>query len=165
MTSLLATALELLLAVVYFVAAIGKLTSWQAWLAARRDFADLVPRAVWIGLPAVEAIVAATLALGLRPWSDLGAGALTAIFAVVLAVAAMRGQQGDCNCFGEFMPMRIGWFATVRASGLALIACMVLLLGGTEMKLNPVGLAVSAGAAAMVALADVLWRIARGQGV
>ena len=101
-------------------------------------------------------ILALALAVGLRPWAAGGSALLFFLFAIILAVSVRRGAQGDCNCLGELVPIRIGGGAVLRAVLLGSLAGAVLLLEDPGQPPHLIGLAVTGSAAAFVVLVGTL---------
>lgn len=131
----------------------------------RRSVAELgLPR--FLGWPAAIAVPPLELALaaGLlveatsRAAAGVAAG-LFGAFAAVLAVAALRGRQASCGCFGRLHEARAGYRAAARSGVLALVAASVAVTPAGELDWRElaIGLAV-AGALVQGVLWIVLLR-------
>ena len=153
---------RLLLAAVFALAAVGKLTDREG---TRRSLAEFgVPNgflaAAAIALPVVELaaagllIPAATARLG-----GLLALALLLIFSAVVGRALARDERPDCNCFGGLNSAPVGRSTLVRNLALAVLAALVVVAGpgrGLESLDGGTVLAV-AGAAAGCLLLGLTW--------
>jgi thiol-disulfide isomerase/thioredoxin len=126
---LLLLLLRLGVAIVFVVAAVGKLADRRGTREAVRSFgvpAGAVTIVAWF-LPVFELAVAIAL---LVPASTLigaiGALALLGAFSAAIALNLARGRRPDCHCFGQVHSEPIGWRTLVRngvlAAGAAVIA-------------------------------------------
>ena len=115
--------LRLVLAAVFVIAAVAKLTDREGARRSLVDFgvpAGLAP-AVAVGLPIAELLLAAGLVVSATAWvAALGAAVLLAAFSVAVGLALMRGRESDCHCFGRLSAERIG--PGTLARNLALLA-------------------------------------------
>jgi uncharacterized membrane protein YphA (DoxX/SURF4 family)/thiol-disulfide isomerase/thioredoxin len=158
-----------LLAVVFLVAAVGKLLDLEGSRRALIEF-GVPPRAVRVGgiaLPLAELAVA--IALVIQPSARLGAAvAFLLLLAFVAGVvrAMSRGQSPDCHCFGQIHSEPAGPATLIRNAVLAAGAALVVVAGpgpglneglaslhGAEVAL----VAVSALAVALAAAVAQLW--------
>jgi uncharacterized membrane protein YphA (DoxX/SURF4 family)/thiol-disulfide isomerase/thioredoxin len=157
------------LAVVFLVAAVGKLFDLRGSRRALEEF-GVPPRAARLGgiaLPAAELAVA--IALLIRPTARCGAvGALLLLltFAGGVARAMSRGQAPNCHCFGQIHSEPAGRSTLIRNGVLAAAAAVVAVAGpgpsidGALGNLHraAIGLvAVSALAAVVAVAAAQLW--------
>lgn len=120
------TFLRVVLGIVLVSAALAKLTSPRASIAAMASFGfeggPIRPFA-WAGLIAVELGLGVAVALGSDPASYLACG-LMLLFAALTAGAILRGQAGaPCACFGP--RSKVSWLGVARnlalAAGFALV--------------------------------------------
>lgn len=128
--------LGLLLASIFFVAAVTKVRRPSRFVAAVRDY-ELVPRG--LSAPLAGAVVAAELFVAASLFSGwaLSAGILIAnvlllVFAIAVGVNLRRGHVVSCGCFGSSTE-RISW-RTLGRIGLLMLAGIglaVLRLSGT----------------------------------
>lgn len=115
------------LAVVLLAAGISKLSDRQAFVEAIQSFRILparLSRALALGLPWLEVVISAALALGL--WTRLAAATavvLLIIFSVAIAVNLARGNALECNCFGPLYRGRISGWSLLRNA--VLMACAI----------------------------------------
>jgi uncharacterized membrane protein YphA (DoxX/SURF4 family)/thiol-disulfide isomerase/thioredoxin len=121
-----------LLAVVFIVAAIGKLLDLEGSRRALREFG--VParpaRLGGVALPIAELGVATLLLL--RPTARFGAvGALLllTLFVAGVARAMSRGETPDCHCFGQIHSEPAGPSTLARNAALAAAAALVVVAG------------------------------------
>jgi uncharacterized membrane protein YphA (DoxX/SURF4 family)/thiol-disulfide isomerase/thioredoxin len=120
------------LAVVFLVAAIGKLLDLAGSRRALEEF-GVPPPAARVGsvaLPIAELTVA--IALVFRPtarWGAAGALLLLIAFAGGVARAMSRGQAPDCHCFGQIHSEPAGRSTLTRNSVLAAGAAVVVVAG------------------------------------
>lgn len=120
---------RVLLAGVFLIAAIGKLTQREESRRALDDFG--VPRAmarpIALILPFGEIAVAALLIYGGSSHvGALGALALLGIFTAAITVSLARGRRPDCHCFGQLRSTPIGASTLVRNGVLMGLAGLVL---------------------------------------
>ncbi len=131
-----------LLAVVFLVAAIGKLADRRGSRQALEEF-GVPTRAAGVGrvaLPVAELLVA--IALLLRPSARWGAGgALLLLIAFVIGVArAMsRGQAPDCHCFGQIHSHPAGLSTLFRNAALAVAAALIVVAGSGPSIVGALG--------------------------
>jgi len=123
---------RLLLALVFSVAAAGKLANMTRTRKTLSDFRvpyRLVRPSAWL-LPLVELSVAVALLVG--PAARAGAIAATVLlilFMAGVAAAMSRGETPDCNCFGQIGSAPAGRGTLIRNTLLAAIALVVLAHG------------------------------------
>jgi hypothetical protein len=120
------------LAIVFAIAAIAKLADIGGF---RRTLVEFgVPpgasRAGAVGIPLAELAVAALLV----PTSTARIGAIAAVillaaFCLGIARVLRRGEQPDCNCFGNAHSKPVGPWTLARNAGLAGAAALVALAG------------------------------------
>jgi thiol-disulfide isomerase/thioredoxin len=108
----------------------------------------------------VTALVVAEAALavllipaGTARAAALGAAALFAMFAVVVAVARLRGCTPDCHCFGRLHSAPAGWPIVGRNAALAMAAAAI---ASQPPSVIGVPVAIAFGAAALVLVQSVL---------
>jgi hypothetical protein len=126
---ILAAGARVLLALVFSVAAVGKVRDRLGFL---RTIADLgVPRALVgpasLATPLAELAVAALLVV--PRFADRGALAALALlgtFTLIAVLAMSRGRTSTCACFGGFAPEPIGPVTVVRNAALMAMALLVL---------------------------------------
>jgi len=157
------------LAVVFLVAAVGKLRDLDGSRHALEEF-GMPARAAWYGgvaLPSIELGVGLALLFPLTArWGAVGALALLLVFADGVARVMARGEAPDCHCFGQIHSEPAGRSTLIRNLVLAVLAAMVVVAGpgpsvdgalgslhGTEITL----VAVSVIAAALAVAVAQLW--------
>lgn len=131
-----ALGVRLILALVFVVAAAGKLVDLNR---TRRTLIDFrVPRrlirpAAWL-LPLTELSVA--VALLVQPaagWAAIGGTFLLVLFMGGIVAAMARGEAPDCNCFGQIGSAPAGRETLLRNTALVALALVVILHGpGTD---------------------------------
>lgn len=120
------------LAVVFIVAAIGKLLDLGGSRRALQEF-GVPARAARLGgavLPIAELAVA--IALLLRPtarWGAVGALLLLLAFSGGVARAMSRGEAPDCHCFGQIHSEPAGSSTLIRNAVLAVAAAVIVVAG------------------------------------
>ena len=123
---------RVLLALVFAVAAVGKLTDREGARRALRDFrvpARLVAPSAWL-LPVAELTVAvALLVQGSARAGAIGAALLLFAFMAGIAAAISRGEAPDCNCFGQIGSAPAGRGTLVRNAVLASVAVALAVYG------------------------------------
>ena len=148
----LAVVLELFLASALLVAASQKLLEAEAWRASRVDIAPGIPATLWRALPFVETVVGVGLAIGFRPWAGVAAIALFGMFGIVLSIAYRNGVRTDCNCFGAFLPTKVGPVAIGRSIALALTSVALVRIGDPASASRALALSVPLTVTALVSL-------------
>jgi peroxiredoxin/uncharacterized membrane protein YphA (DoxX/SURF4 family) len=123
---------KVLLAAVFAVAAVGKLTDPSGSRQAVTDFS--VPRAIApaiaVLLPIVELGAAVLLLTSAWAWyGAIAAGSLLVLFSVAIAVSLIRGRKPDCHCFGQIAAGPIGWPTLLRNLALTSVAGFVAWTG------------------------------------
>ena len=125
--------LALLLGAVLAGSALLKLADGPGTRAALSTYGirdEAAAHAVWVGLIAVELLLAAAIVAGVEAAAWAGA-ALFAVFAVAQAVALVSGRAGaPCACFGA--RGRIGRASLARAAALAAAFAVLPLLDRDE---------------------------------
>jgi peroxiredoxin len=133
-----ALALRLVLAVVFVVAAVGKLLDREGSIKALADF-GVGGRIGQIGgtiLPYAELATALALIFpGTATLGAIAAIALLGIFIVGISVALAQGREPDCHCFGQIHSEPAGVKTIVRNVVLAGLA-VVVLAGGPGPALD-----------------------------
>jgi thiol-disulfide isomerase/thioredoxin len=123
---------SLILAAVFVVAAVAKLTDRAGTRKALREFgapASLVSLLVF-GLPLAELVVAALILNGpTRTAGGAGALGLLIIFSAAIAVRLARGDAPDCHCFGQLHSAPVSWKTLARNGVLAVLAATALTAG------------------------------------
>lgn len=115
------------LALLFAVAAVGKLTAREEFYGVVRNFRllpDGLSRLVAAVLPVVELLVAVALLVDpVAQAAALAAAALLAVFGVAIAINVIRGRTWiDCGCFRNGMKQRISWLMVLRNLVLTLLA-------------------------------------------
>lgn len=168
---------RLMLAAVFAIAAIAKLTDVPA---ARRSLGDFgIPeRFTNVGARALP-LAELTVAVALVPpptarWAGLGALILLALFSLAIARAVATGAQPDCNCFGQLHAGPVGGGALARNLGFAAVAGAIFLAGPGDSPaealegLSGAELALAGAAAVLIAALAVQawfsWQLFRQQG-
>ena len=156
MNGVLTESLALLVAMVFSVAAITKLTAWRELPGVVQNF-RVLPRALALPaalvLPPLEiAIAVGTLFERTRPLAAIAAAILFAVFGAALAINLHRGRrQIDCGCFRSDLRQPISVAVILR--NLILTVCALLLLSGGEAStLSPLAWAIASGGAATLFL-------------
>lgn len=121
------------LAAVFIVAALGKLADLDASRRAVEQFGVRARAADTAGV--VLPLVELGLAVGLIPvatarWAASAAVVLLIAFCVVVARALARGDEVECNCFGNIGSAPVGPATLVRNVSLAVVAGLVVLAPG-----------------------------------
>jgi methylamine dehydrogenase accessory protein MauD len=123
---------RLLLAAVFVVAALGKLTDRAGSRQAIIDFGvpAVLANLVGILLPMAElAIAAALIPVSTAWWGTMGALALLLLFVAGIAVNLARGRKPNCHCFGQLHSAPVGWKTLARNGVLAALATFVVWQG------------------------------------
>jgi methylamine dehydrogenase accessory protein MauD len=145
--------IRLVLAAVFAVAAVGKLTDRAGTREAVARFG--VPTGlvgtVSAGLPVVElAIAAGLVVVATAAWAAVAAGALLLVFCVAIVRLMVRGEAPDCHCFGSVGSAPVGRGTLVRNLLLVGLAGFVAVAGWTDGGESVGQLAVGLGAVAIV---------------
>jgi peroxiredoxin len=164
-----------LLAVVFMIAAVGKLCSREGFRETLSDF-GLPHRLTGLGaagLPLAELAVAALL---LSPGSArvgaLAALGLLVLFCAAIARALVRGEHPDCNCFGQVHSAPVRGVLLARNAGFAAVAGLVAAAGpgrGVGSVVNGIDVTPVGAVLALVSLAFLLlgfsgWQLFRQNG-
>src|ERR1700737_1877413 len=133
-------AIRTLVALVYLAAAFGKMRYWpvfQGVISNYRLLPDFLVAPVAYVLPPVEALLGATLLLGLAfPWPEVGAAALLLLFAVAMGINLRRGRRHiDCGCFQSALKQTLSWTLVVRNVVMALLLGLAMLSAGGSADL------------------------------
>lgn len=121
-----------LLAVVFIVAAIGKLLDLDGSRRALAEFGVPVRATRLAGalLPVAELAVAISLLfVPTARWGALGALLLLLVFSAGVARAMSRGEAPDCHCFGQIHSEPAGRSTLIRNVVLAAAAVLVVVAG------------------------------------
>lgn len=127
---------RLLLAAVFGVAGLAKLTDRIGSQQALRDFGIPAMLAPLLGLllPLAElAIAIALLPVTTAWWGALSAFALLLLFATGIGITLARGHQPACRCFGQLSSAPIGWTTLFRNMVLAAVAAFVVWEGQADV--------------------------------
>jgi uncharacterized membrane protein YphA (DoxX/SURF4 family) len=120
------------LAVVFVVAAVGKLVDLDGSRRALEEF-GVPARAARFGgvaLPVVEfGVGVALLFPPTARWGAVGALALLLMFAAGVARVMARGEAPDCHCFGQIHSEPAGRSTLIRNLALAVLAAVVVFAG------------------------------------
>jgi hypothetical protein len=116
---------RLLLAAVFAVASLAKLSDRTGWRQGVSDFGIpsrfVAPVALLVPL-AEFATAAALLPTASARWGALGAVALLGALSFAVAVQLARGQRPECHCFGRLHSAPVGRSTLVRNGALAAVA-------------------------------------------
>jgi len=125
-------ALQLVLAVVFLTAGVGKLLDLAGSRQAMRDF-GVPDRAATIAgtlLPVVELTIGVALIFApTARWGALAALALLLTFIAGIARAMARGEEPDCHCFGQIHSAPAGPLTLARNAALAGCAAVIVVYG------------------------------------
>jgi peroxiredoxin/uncharacterized membrane protein YphA (DoxX/SURF4 family) len=161
---------RLCLAMVFFIAGIGKLADRSGTGQALADFD--VPRRLagplLLLLPVAELAVATALLFPTTArWGAAGSLVLLALFVVGLTRVLRRGEAPDCHCFGQVHSKPASWVTVARNFVLALPAAYVALAGPgpslaswvADTDTRDLGLIATGALAALATVTAVLlWR-------
>ncbi len=151
MNSLFSETLVLWIAMVFMMAALGKLAAWGELAGVVQNF-RVLPRSwalpVSFVLPPLEAAVAVGVLLpATRLIAAAGAAVLFAVFAAALAVNLFRGRrQVDCGCFRSGLKQPISGAVVVRNIVLT-VAALVLVQSADVAILSSLQWVMAIGAA------------------
>jgi hypothetical protein len=154
--SLFSETLVLWIAMVFAMAAVGKLVAWEELAGVVQNF-RVLPRSwslpVAFVLPPLEAAVAIGVLLPTtRVVAAAGAALLFAVFGVALALNLYRGRPLiDCGCFRSGLKQPISWAVVVRNIVLTLAALLLVQSAGAA-SLSPLGWVMAIGAAVTLVL-------------
>ena len=120
----LATAVRVLIALVFFTAAIAKLRHWSVFEGVVGNYRLLPSMAVrpiaWL-LPPAELLVGLGVLLN-APHALLVAGVLLGLFALAMAVNISRGRSHiDCGCFNSALKQPLRWSLVARNAALIVL--------------------------------------------
>jgi thiol-disulfide isomerase/thioredoxin len=125
----MALAVRLLLAAVFFAAAVGKLRDRRGAERALVEFGTpkrMAP-SLAVALPAVEFATALLLIIPRTVWwGALASITLLAVFTGAIGVMLARGRRPNCHCFGQMHSSPVGWSMVVRNGCLATLAGFVI---------------------------------------
>lgn len=161
---------RLLLAAVFVVAALTKLTDRDGTRRAVVGFGvpERLAPPLAAALPISELAIAALLIpTATAWWGALGALALLALFVAGIAVNMARGRTPDCHCFGQLYSEPIGWSTLGRNAVLVAIAAAIIVRGQDSPGASAVAwlgnltvtqaLTLIAGALIVAAVAGLAW--------
>jgi methylamine dehydrogenase accessory protein MauD len=154
---------RLLLAIVFLVAAVGKLIDRQGSRTALADFGlpSWMAAPAAVVLPVAELVVAVLLLLGATArWGALAALGLLGLFIAAMAISLARGRRPDCHCFGQLHSAPVGWPTLSRNGFLAVLAGLVLWRGGEGARIGSTFAGAGAGASTWIALGVALLALA-----
>jgi thiol-disulfide isomerase/thioredoxin len=123
--SIAALIARLLLAVVFFVAGVGKLTDQAGSRQMARDFGvpSGLARPFGLLLPLLElAAAVALLPVATALWGAVAALGLLLAFMAAIAVNLARGRHPDCHCFGQIDSGPVGGRTLLRDGALVAVA-------------------------------------------
>lgn len=124
---------RLALAAVFIVAGLGKLADLDASRRAVEEFGVHARAAgtVGVALPLVElGLAVALIPVATARWAAGAAVVLLIAFSVVVARALVRGDEVECNCFGNIGSAPVGPATMVRNVGLAVVAGFIAVAPG-----------------------------------
>jgi Methylamine utilisation protein MauE len=160
-------AIRTLVALVYLAAAFGKMRHWpvfQGVISNYRLLPDFLVAPVAYVLPPVEALLGATLLLGLAfPWPEVGAAALLLLFAAAMGINLRRGRRHiDCGCFQSALKQTLSWNLVVRNVVMALLLGLAMLSAGgaADLRATIDGLLVGGVLFVILQSLTILWGIA-----
>jgi uncharacterized membrane protein YphA (DoxX/SURF4 family) len=117
---------QLLLGVVFVTSGLAKLGDLHSFAVQIHNFRMLpiaVENLLAMSLPWIEFIAGLALVLGIRARSGAAVAAgLTAVFTVAVALAAARGLDIGCGCFGTSDATRVGTSKLLQNGALLLLA-------------------------------------------
>ena len=123
------------LAVIFALAAVAKLADRRGTRSTMVEF-GLPPSIAAVGgiaLPAVELAIAVLLfPTATARWGGLAAAATLLVFSTAIARLLARGEQPDCNCFGQLHAAPIGRRSLLRNVALAAVAGAIAAAGPGE---------------------------------
>src|SRR2546423_292206 len=123
---------RLVLAAVFLVAGLAKLTNLAGSQQALRDFGVPTKLATPLGtlLPLAELTVAVALLFPTTAWwGAVGALVLLLLFVGGIGYNLARGRQPECHCFGQLHSAPAGWSTLIRNLVLAAVAGLVVGFG------------------------------------
>jgi uncharacterized membrane protein YphA (DoxX/SURF4 family) len=159
-------AVRTLIALVYLVAAIGKMRHWavfQGVVANYRLLPDVLVAPFACCLPPFEMLLGAALLFGLlSPWTELAAAALLLVFAAAMAINLKRGRRHiDCGCFQSALKQSLSSTLVVRNGVLALLlgATLPSTDGGADLRMTMNGLLAGCVLFVILQSLNILWGI------
>lgn len=129
---LLTLIVRLLLAGMWVVAAVTKVTDRAGTRRAIQDFgaSDALAGPLAILLPAGELVIAVLLVPGrIAPYGAILSLLLLLVYCAAIGINLARGNTPDCHCFGQLHSEPIGWRTLVR-NGILAAASLFVLAGG-----------------------------------
>lgn len=123
---------RLLLALVFAVAAVGKLADRAGTRRALVEFGvpDSLAEPGALVLPFAELAVSAFCLVGpVAVWGAMGALVLLAFFSTGIAASLARGRRPDCHCFGQLHSAPAGPGTLARNAVFIVLAGVILLRG------------------------------------
>ncbi len=166
--------MQVALAVVLLVAAVGKLADLPGSRQAVRDFGVSGRYAPALGtiLPVAEGLLAIGLLIEpVARWAALGAALLFIVFLMAIGQNLRKGRTPDCHCFGQLHSAPAGPSTLIRNTVLALAALVIVIDGGRSIPgwisdlsgAGQMALAVALAVAALGAAEFWVLRQIRGQ--
>lgn len=125
-------AARLILALVFAIAAVGKLADRPGTRRALVEFGipDGLAQPGALALPFAELAVSAFCIVGpVAVWGATGALVLLAFFSTGIAVSLANGRRPDCHCFGQLHSAPAGPSTLVRNAVFVVLAGLVLWRG------------------------------------
>ncbi len=125
---------RLVLAVVFFVAGLGKVLDLKGSQEAMRDFSlpGFLAAPLGILLPFAELAVVVVLIIPAAAWwGGLGALVLLVLFVASITYNLILGRKPDCHCFGVFYSSAIGKNTLIRNLVLVAVAVLVVAFGSS----------------------------------
>lgn len=122
------------LALVFAVAAVGKLSDREAFRGTIEQFG--LPRraarpAAW-ALPITELVIALGLLFITTAWAAaVAASVLLALFCIAIVSVIARGEAPECNCFGSLGSARVGR-STLARNGILLALSLFVIVAGHD---------------------------------
>ncbi|MCW2959427.1 MAG: hypothetical protein JWP18_2230 [Solirubrobacterales bacterium] len=156
--------LRLVLALVFAVAAVGKLLDVGGSRQAVRDFGvpDRFAGPIGVLLPAGEALIAvALLVQSVAVAAAVAAALLLGVFVAAIGRLLAKGEAPDCHCFGQIHSEPAG-IATLGRNGVLAAAALVVAVAGPGASLatlEAAEVAVIALGVAVVGLAAYAWTL------
>ncbi len=111
-------AVRLFVALVFAVAAVGKMRHWAEFegvVANYRIVPEVLVRPLAYTLPPLELLLAVALVTLAAPIPETGAAVLLGLFAAAMGVNIVRGRRDiDCGCFSSALKQTLRWSLVAR---------------------------------------------------
>ena len=120
---------QLLLAVVFAIAAVAKLKDREGTRQANIDFgvAKRLSTPLAVALPAAEIVIAVLVLIPRTAVAGaFGALALLVVFTVTIVSALVRGHAPRCHCFGQLSAKPTSWWTVGRNAALMAVAVFAI---------------------------------------